>query len=1269
LATEPECPRYTDAQQWWSTREWSQRSFVRSTLTGGLGLGAASLAMPGPAGASTAARSQDPSRAPAPAGTSPAPGATAPAQRYSLSTLTELSEDYFLVQNHPINPAADTIMAYSRTDGQVEAVVLQGGVVKQLYRDPTQPGGWNAYPLPGATGVTSMVAGISGPFIEDGHRQGAGVLKVFYLKSGSPGVLNVAVETTAPANGADPVYTTSTVPWSKAATAQALQLAVNYDASLLVTAMSVSGLTSNTAQLWYWADGATADHETGLPMPISTGYLTGFNFLPLIDPGTWAAVVGLDVSGDPVPTIFLWLPGIGQSISPKPAVGIYSAQLKSGTHTAVPVFNLRVTYGPVPSPPDGLDVVGVASLNPLGSELLPTALVWTGHAGSTALNPALWALTHDSYNHQTWKWTPLALPADIGRAELPPVMTTAVRPSPSPARDGVGALNLLDTFVLHDDTASVVRQAATGDPYQDAVAPQYTPYLPLHADVAMVVSQAGVSTGNELLVVRKSDSMLTSLEKDPVTGLWADHDVHLPSADLQQVNTYRVTLTLTDQWNAVAPDRLLSVTASTAALANVNDQVVTLGPAATTFTTDAQGMAQIALVADGLSAPTLTVTGADLTAPVTVYPSQAVNTYFSGSGTLNYLDTMSVPTLQGARDDSNNALAPGAGNTGDAQTAITNMSSAATWGADGSKAGEQPTTANPGAFGAPIVGGVIGDLGHWATDVFHAIKTGAVAVGDVTRDVASKTFTIACDVAEWAGKAIQIVVKTIEDAAHVLHAVLRKLLADIVKIIKWLAAEILDLLKDSVDLANQYVGWIGDCATLVSGQLTDQESYVKKWLGQQGNWLSTQFRTLASNFDPSITIGTYQTSNPALLSASAFGVPPLAAPTLAPPALGAAAPASFHSPHATWLVSKILNLIGGSVKLPADSDFDTDLLSFGSGANSGPIGTLVEVYKGFWGFLEGAIKDPADIPKLGLKDLLLALADLVDAFVKFVDSLLDKLTAMLSKALSHVSDILENSALNALGLLGKLLKLIGLEGPTIGQVVMLMFAFPAVLAYKTAHGGKGRPFGGSQLAAPRQAVGDLASDMQLCASSALFLWATFDTINAAFTVAGGEAPFVFTVIDIAAPLLVGVLTIPSTRNGEPYFTPPVDHTAAGALNFVAWVFSLLPSGSVAASAKIDTIDKKQLPADTAKTYKTALFWLTCVCGVVCTVTGCVGNKETSNPKGQDYTEDVLNNMANTIAPLLMDDLVEASDGLSALIACALTWICGTVGAILYGVEG
>jgi hypothetical protein len=63
-------------------------------------------------------------------------------------------QDYFEVVNHSIDTSqGDKVFAYTRADGQVEAMVLQDGVVKQIFRDVTQPGGWNVYALPGAEGV------------------------------------------------------------------------------------------------------------------------------------------------------------------------------------------------------------------------------------------------------------------------------------------------------------------------------------------------------------------------------------------------------------------------------------------------------------------------------------------------------------------------------------------------------------------------------------------------------------------------------------------------------------------------------------------------------------------------------------------------------------------------------------------------------------------------------------------------------------------------------------------------------------------------------------------------------------------------------------------------------------------------------------------------------------------------------------------------------------------------------------------------------------
>ena len=66
-----------------------------------------------------------------------------PTPPFTLNAVSELSEDYFLVQNHRIDPAKDKVVAYSRADGEVETVILQDGVVKQVFRDPTQAGGWN----------------------------------------------------------------------------------------------------------------------------------------------------------------------------------------------------------------------------------------------------------------------------------------------------------------------------------------------------------------------------------------------------------------------------------------------------------------------------------------------------------------------------------------------------------------------------------------------------------------------------------------------------------------------------------------------------------------------------------------------------------------------------------------------------------------------------------------------------------------------------------------------------------------------------------------------------------------------------------------------------------------------------------------------------------------------------------------------------------------------------------------------------------------------
>lgn len=185
----------------------------------------------------------------APSGSDPTYAPTPP---FALSATAELSEDFFTVINHPVDPKHDTVIAYSRADGTVEAMLLQGGIVRQIYRDPTQPGGWNVYPLPDADEVTGMVAAMSGPYTLTDHTVMPATLKVFYTtkRADAENTLIVATENVRAA-GAAPSFTTSTRPWSS--NAYDLQLSVNYDNSLLVSALTPSTTANGTdARLYYY---------------------------------------------------------------------------------------------------------------------------------------------------------------------------------------------------------------------------------------------------------------------------------------------------------------------------------------------------------------------------------------------------------------------------------------------------------------------------------------------------------------------------------------------------------------------------------------------------------------------------------------------------------------------------------------------------------------------------------------------------------------------------------------------------------------------------------------------------------------------------------------------------------------------------------------------------------------------------------------------------------------------------------------------------------
>ena len=289
---------------------------------------------------------------------------------------------------------------------------------------------------------------------------------------------------------------------------------------------------------------------------------------------------------------------------------------------------------PAFAPPLTPDHVTVESIDYLFSpnvNYLPTAIV-------RGVNQELYALTVD-YLNKKWYSQQLQLPRDVKRE--------AGKWDWEPSNLNLGEDNylktntLLNLFLVSGGTLSVVRQVDLNNANKNSINPVYNPAVPLQGGLAGVSSQTRASASDELVVVDR-DGNLEVLTKRSDGG-WNANQIHLPATEPAEVSTYRVQLTLSDDWGTRVAAKPLQVTSSAPAIALLNGQSVTLSSTPVTFTTDRSGQVTIPIVADALSAPRLTVSGGGLTAPVTVSPSDPVNAYMTGTVTLNYLPVDGAP--------------------------------------------------------------------------------------------------------------------------------------------------------------------------------------------------------------------------------------------------------------------------------------------------------------------------------------------------------------------------------------------------------------------------------------------------------------------------------------------------------------------------------------------------------------------------------------------------------------------------------------------------
>lgn len=1175
----------------------------------------------------------------------------APVAPFALTAACELSEDYFVVQNHQIDPAHDKVAAYTRTNGQVEAMILQDGVVKQVYHDPTQAGGWAVYTLPGAEGVTDMVAAATTP------TGNAPYLLVCYTKAKDPGQLYVATQPTTDLVRGEPSFTTKVVGWES----RALDLQVSlvssdlaFNDDVLVWAMVPSSRPGS-------GDGS-AFFQTGFR---DSGEMFGVDYDPAAD-GRPCLTMAPGVSGNAAPTLFLYVPQAGNPIR---------IWCKNGT-ADVQSLQDAFPYLALPQPPDGGFVTTVEYATPQSSRQMPTALVWTQSAAGAGGHPQLWVLTCDDDDWK-WVWTSLGLPQNLPHGVEIPV-TTGLTPRSSRSGGYV-----LDVFVTWDETLSVARQIEQ-DPDADVRTPLFTPMIPLQRDVHTMTSQAGATPGNQLLMVA-TDGTLHTLEKDPDGG-WSDNKVLLPASQAQQNSSYRVALTLADAaWNAPVTAQDLTIVASTPTVAVVegsNPRTVQLSTTPTVLTTDSSGEVQLALLADGLSAPTLTVTSTGLSKAINVCPSEPLNTYMQGGATLNYLPAMDVKTLVSATTPDGQTVAPDAGkDTGETARQIANMKQAADLGAQGVASGTAPAPLGRVDGGrtrgtrhrriehakAPTAKALGSSIDNWAHDVFHAIKKGATNVRSVAIDTGTKTAHIAVDAAGWADKEIQVVVHDIEDAAHVLHAAFNKLGADIVHAVKWLEAEVIGVFTSAKRLSDHFETWIQGFSQFASRTLAADKTRVVTWLQKEQQLTHDKLDQLADRFPAKTSLSNMAKNPPGPLTGSSRR------PTRPQSRKALLGSDDDQQPtHGDWFYNKIKHELARSglkFDLSNSPDVQDKLTAFNNTSKKGSSTDFRSAFTdNFWkGFITDVVTKPDDVNGISVHALLHTLVSIVDKAFAFAEDIVDAAFDLLQAIVTNIPALLSGTTLKDLPILGALMRLIGLGDVSIGRVANLIFAFPAALVYKIAHGAHAEPFASGTPAGPRGGtLGDVAGDLQICAASVMGTWAVFDTLSAAFVAGGDDGGLLFNAIDIAAPLIVTILTTPATQDGQPFFTPPVSGDVADVMGFLAWIFGAIP----AACAALPLVIEKFFVKDQgAKDMLQATVWFQSLTGVLALVFGMVGNSQKPEPKGADYAGAVLNNMPTISGAGLSDILIESTVGVSVVVAMALTLICGGLGAGVYGALG
>ena len=769
--------------------------------------------------------------------------------------------------------------------------------------------------------------------------------------------------------------------------------------------------------------------------------------------------------------------------------------------------------------------------NPISQNTDVAALLWTGWVTYPTLPGTYTGYAYQVQSGDIFFSTPES--DTLGDADIGSAGSALGQDKVAVWQDG----GLFGFAMLLGDTVTVISEY--GNPGD--VPLNVTDPIPLQPDVTAVFSQPADASQGTLFVVL-ADATLNVLAKDPAAG-WSLVPVIQDGATLQELDTWRVQLSITDANGAAVAGAQVSVTADRPAGTWQAAGSTLLGPGnPATFTADARGRVTFATPAVELDAPQLSVqmvsddSGDDASSAVAVSPDADVHAFLAGAAPLNDLGTLTGGSLLAATRADGSPLFPVLANVpADQQAqAATGVVSAITQcvqagqgvmpGPDDIKSfvldlsGDVPAYASstePGGVQAPLVGADrLGSLSDWwdsvendADSFFHGLRHDAVQITTCTanwvKDEADDAYhwavslavTIGDDIAEIAS----YVITDIKSAIHAVTAFFAKLGADIGAAITWLRHNVGELIAEAGQNAKQIEAWLDQLPGIATGKLTGY-----------GQIADGFFATLETAIDEKI-----DTIVMPGLKQQTFGSPTPSTP-----------PAVFDiekflsGVQHNWLLDKIESFFAGDTPAQVNTDLQAAFDQLAAAAQDG-VQAVTDIGELLWTGLEEPFASSDSSQQTQLAEFVGLLKQAVHDLLAFADAIVQALIDLAKAAMDELGDMLSHG-FEDIPLVSKLLAHFGVDTTmNVAHLVSLVLMYPATLANRIKNGSGSSLFpavtAGQDGGTVADAQQDWAFGLGLSAAVGQGIWGAADAVGDLSRVAGQEPSGIIGWIDIACP--------------------------------------------------------------------------------------------------------------------------------------------------------